>query len=70
LILGIFYVIIMLFTGLWVLLYFCSVRWYLCGTASQGFPCCPIYFHNWQSGLASTYFLFSHLGKLWGFALC
>jgi len=38
------FVIVKLLTGLWVLLCFCLVRWGLYGTASQGFPCCPIYF--------------------------
>jgi len=42
--LGTVFINIKLFTGLWVLPYFCSVWWDLCGTASQGFPCCPIYF--------------------------
>jgi len=36
----------------------------------SGFSVLPSILQNWQSGLASLYFLFFHLGKLWGSALC
>jgi len=38
------FIILGVLTGLWLLLYFHSVRWDLCGTASHGCPCCPMYF--------------------------
>jgi len=38
------FIILRVLTGLWLLLYFHSVRWDLCGTASHGCPYCPMYF--------------------------
>ena len=41
-------------------MYFCSVQWDLCSTASQGFPCCPVYFKICSQVWLVCIFLFSN----------